>query len=80
MSKNALELSIEAKKKLLEELKYYFSTELDQEIGDLKAELLYEFLEQHFGKAWYNKGIRDSSVFLKQKLEDLEVDMDQMYQ
>jgi uncharacterized protein (DUF2164 family) len=79
MNRNVLELAAEKKQALLSLLKEYLCEELDQEIGDLKAELFYDFLLSNFGKAWYNKGILDSAAFFRKKMEDLEVDLDQLY-
>ncbi|MBN1647596.1 MAG: DUF2164 domain-containing protein [Spirochaetales bacterium] len=77
--KNNINLDNDQKKALLDKLKCYVSEELDRDIGDLKAELFFDFLGQNFGKAWYNRGVMDCRKFFRQRMEDLEVDLDQLY-
>lgn len=67
-------------RQLLEELETYLNGELDADAGDLKVELFYEFLENHFGRMFYNKAIEDSRRFLKEKFDDLDIEMDRLIQ
>ncbi|MDC7223887.1 MAG: DUF2164 family protein [Spirochaetales bacterium] len=61
-----------------EKLISYIDDEWEQEIGLLKAELLLDFLLETMGAEIYNKGVADSRAFLLKKMEDLELDMDQL--
>ena len=79
MKPNPLTLDSDKKTALLENIKNYFSVEMDQDIGDLKAGFLLDFIEQNFGKEYYNRGVTDAKKFIFQKMEDLEIDMDQVY-
>jgi uncharacterized protein (DUF2164 family) len=66
-----LEISKEVKKKVKEELIRYFAVERDEDIGDLSAELLLDFITEKIGPVFYNQGVRDAQAFLSEKLEDL---------
>lgn len=79
MKKERLELNLDVKKAIVEKIRSYFREELDEEIGDLKAELLYDFMKRTIGKEFYNLGVLDTRRFLLKKIEDLEVDLDQIY-
>jgi len=48
---------------------------LDQEIGDLGAELLIDFFVKELGPAVYNQAISDAQAFFQDKLVDLEVQL-----
>ncbi len=44
-----IELTDEARKRAVASLRRYFAAELDQEVGDLKAGLLLDFILQEIG-------------------------------
>lgn len=46
----ALSFGLEKKKVLINELKTYLSEELCEDIGELKAELFYNFIQEQIGK------------------------------
>lgn len=52
-------------------LKRYFSRELDQEIGDLQARLLTDYILKEIAPLAYNQGVRDAESFFRRQLEDL---------
>lgn len=56
---------------LRDQLKTYFSDELDVEIGDLQADLFIDFLSITIGKDFYNQGVADTVAALKEKSDDL---------
>ena len=49
----------------------YFQENLDDEIGDLGAQLLLEFFVRELGAPVYNQAIRDAHDFIQDKLVDL---------
>ncbi|MDA3850788.1 MAG: DUF2164 family protein [Spirochaetaceae bacterium] len=61
---------------LMDKLRSYIEEEWDLQIGDLKADLLVDFLEESLGKAYYNIGIKDTKRYFFKRMEDLEVDID----
>ena len=55
-----------------EKVQCYFRDELDQPIGDLKAEMLIAFFIKELGPKIYNQAIEDANAFIQEKLLDLE--------
>ena len=53
-------------------IKRYFATELDQDIGDLKAQLFAEFIYEEIAPVIYAQAIDDTHVHLQDKLLDME--------
>ncbi|MBN2625875.1 MAG: DUF2164 family protein [Spirochaetales bacterium] len=78
MKHKALELDRDRKKALVDGLIAYIDDEWEQEIGLLKAELLLDFLTDNMGKELYNRGVTDSRKFVMKRMEDMELDMDQI--
>lgn len=56
---------------LVHSLKKYFGSELDQELGDLPARFLLEYIFKEIAPIAYNQGVRDAESYLRIKLEDL---------
>lgn len=65
-------LSETARKQSIASIKRYFVEELDQEIGDLKAGLLLEFILKEIGPSIYNAAIGDAQTYLRDRIADLE--------
>jgi uncharacterized protein (DUF2164 family) len=53
-------------------IKRYFAEQLDQDIGDLKAELLLDYVLREIGPVIYNQAVSDAQTFLHDRLVDLE--------
>ena len=64
-------LTKEVKEHIVLEIQKYFIDERDEEIGNLSAELLLQFMIEKVGPAIYNQGIRDAHSLVSKKLEDL---------
>jgi uncharacterized protein (DUF2164 family) len=67
-----IQLSDEARKRAITSLRRYFSAELDQEIGDLKAGLLLDFVLVEIGPSIYNGAITDAQTYMRDRVADLE--------
>lgn len=67
----AIELLPQETDEIIHSLKKYFSSELDQEIGDLKAKLLLDYVLKEIAPLAYNRGVKDAEEFLRLRLEDL---------
>ncbi|HEX8726794.1 MAG TPA: DUF2164 domain-containing protein [Gemmatimonadaceae bacterium] len=61
-----------ARKQALASLKRYVSENLDQEIGDLKAELLLDYVLRELGPTIYNQAIADARDFFQERTADLD--------
>ena len=64
-------LTKEVKEHIVIDIQKYFIDERDEEIGNLSAELLLQFMIEKVGPAIYNQGIRDAHSLMSKKLEDL---------
>lgn len=67
-----IELSDEARKQAVTSLRRYFAAEMDEEIGDLKAGLLLDYVLHEIGPSIYNGAIGDAQTYLRDRVADLE--------
>lgn len=65
-------LSDEARKQSIASIKRYVAEELEQDIGDLKAEMLLDFFIKEIAPSVYNGAISDAQTYLRDRLVDLE--------
>lgn len=68
----AIHLDPDDKKYLLGSIRRFFAEELDQDIGDLKAELVLGFCLREICPTVYNQAIADAQSYFQGKLEDLD--------
>ena len=66
-----IEFSKEERAAITAKLRDYFARELDQELGQLPAELLLDFIGKEIGGAFYNRGIHHAQQLVQQKAEDI---------
>ena len=66
-----LELEKEFKDKAIEEVKKFFWNERDEEIGDLAAIIILDFITEKLAPNFYNHGIKDAIAFLNETTEDM---------
>jgi uncharacterized protein (DUF2164 family) len=67
----AIELSVEEQAEAIRSLKKYFFDENGEDMGDLRAKLLLDFILQEIAPLAYNRGVQHSEEFLRKRLEDL---------
>lgn len=67
-----ISLSDDARKQSIASIKRYFAEELDQDIGELKAGLLLDFMLKEIAPTIYNSAITDAQTYLRDRLVDLE--------
>ena len=73
MRQNApITISDHAKKRAITSLKRYALENLDQEIGDLKADLLLDYVLREIGPTIYNQAIADAKHFFQERTADLD--------
>jgi uncharacterized protein (DUF2164 family) len=70
-NKAALRLSDDARKAAVASIRRYFSAELDQDIGDLKATLVLDYFLVELGPSVYNAAIADAKTFFDERVADL---------
>lgn len=72
--KKNIKIDKEKRHKLIADLKSWFLDNREEEIGDLQAELLIDFLIDKIGAEVYNQALNDAMIWLKAKLSDVEID------
>jgi uncharacterized protein (DUF2164 family) len=68
----AITLAPETQKQLVASIKRYAAEHLEQEIGDLQAGLLLDYVLKEIGPSIYNKAIGDAQAYFQDRLADLE--------
>lgn len=66
-----VQLSKEQKDQLIQKIKKYFLTEREEELGDLGASLLLDFITKEIATEFYNQGIYDSYTYLNDRVEEM---------
>lgn len=66
-----IKISKEKKAEMVTAIKNYYLIERDEEIGDLAAGLLLDFITAELAPEFYNQGVADSHAFMEKQLEDL---------
>lgn len=61
-----------ARKQSIASIKRYFAEELEQDVGDLKAGLLLDFIIKEIAPTIYNGAISDAQTFLRDRIADLD--------
>lgn len=64
-------LEKEIKMQIVQDIQQYFLAEKDEEIGNLSAELLLQFMIEKIGPTIYNQAIQDAHRLVSKKIEDL---------
>lgn len=72
--KKEIELKPSDKKVLIADIKDFFRSEFDEELGDLRADIILDFILQKAGPVIYNKGVNDARKWFREKFEDLDAD------
>ena len=67
-----IQLSDDARKRAIASIRRYFSENLDEPVGDLKATLFLEYVLAEFGPTIYNHAIADAQAFLSERIADLD--------
>jgi uncharacterized protein (DUF2164 family) len=68
---NDLKITKERKDEMVLAIKNYFSKEREEELGDLAAALILEFIIEQLAPEFYNQGIFDSYNYMENAIEDL---------
>ena len=68
---NLIRLTKERRDEMVSEIKNYFSKEREEEIGDLAADLILDFIVEKIAPEFYNQGIFDSHQYMQDAADDL---------
>jgi uncharacterized protein (DUF2164 family) len=67
-----IRISKETERRLIGSIQRYFEETMDDEIGDLKASLLLDFVLREIGPSIYNRAIGDAQAHLHEKVSELD--------
>lgn len=70
-NKNTINVSKEKRDDMVSAIQNYFLTEREEEIGDLAAGFMLTFIMEELAPEFYNQGVYDSYVYMKDLTEDL---------
>jgi len=70
-NKNNISLTRERRHEMVEAIQNYFDKERDEELGNLAAGLMLDFIIEELAGEFYNQGVQDSYKFMSDKCEDL---------
>ena len=73
---DAIELGREEREDALVRLRAYFGRERGEELGELGAILIYDFVAEEVGPYFYNKGIEDAQALVERFADSLDADLD----
>jgi uncharacterized protein (DUF2164 family) len=68
---NRIKLSKEKKEEMLSEIQSYFLNERNEEIGNLAAGLLLDFIIEKIAPEFINQGIYEAYHYIDERLEDV---------
>lgn len=71
-------LSDEEKNLAKEELILFFENERDEKIGIVAAEEIINFFLQSIGNKLYNRGVTDAKKALRNRIDELNYDLDDL--
>ena len=71
MGKDKIKLTKEQKDKMAASIKSYFLKERDEELGDLSAGFILDFIVEELAPEFYNQGVNDSYRYMSDRILDL---------
>ena len=66
-----IELDNQETKEVLSSLQKYFREELEEELSEMRAKFLLEYILKEIAPLAYNRGVKDAEVYFRGKIEDL---------
>ena len=70
-----IELSKEARKAAVSSIERYFSTNMEEKIGNVAADALLQFFIEEVGPSIYNKAVSDVQVRMQSRVMELDVEV-----
>lgn len=67
-----IKLELQTRDRYIASIKRYFAEHLDDEIGELKAELLLEFVMKEMAPGIYNRAVADAQARAQGMVSELE--------
>lgn len=60
---------------MIADIQRFFEEERGEEIGEIAAENVLEFVKEHLGPHFYNQAIKDTKELVEQKMLSIEEDL-----
>jgi uncharacterized protein (DUF2164 family) len=70
-NEKAVKVTKEQRDEMIAAIKHYFLKKREEEIGDLQAGLVLDFILEELAPEFYNQGVSDSYMYMKDTIEDL---------
>lgn len=70
--RHSIEMSKEEKEEMIAKLQTYFLRERDEELGNLAASLMVDFIIEGMGAYFYNKGLDDAMRYINDRVEEIQ--------
>ncbi len=69
--KDRIKLTKEQREDMVSAIRNYFLKEREEELGDLAASLILDFIIEELAPEFYNQGVYDSQKYMSERVEDL---------
>ncbi len=66
-----IELTKQEVAEIIPSIQRYFREELEQEIGEMRAKFLLDYILKEVAPFAYNRGIKDAEAYFRARVEDL---------
>ena len=73
-----IKFSKEEKERIVNKVKIYFDSELEQDIGGFEAEFLIDFFSKEIGSYFYNRGLSDAQILFSTKADELSYQIQEL--
>jgi uncharacterized protein (DUF2164 family) len=70
-NENSVIVTKERKDEMIAEIRNYFAKEREEELGDLAAGLIFDFIAEKLAPEFYNQGVCDAHKYMQDASEDL---------
>jgi uncharacterized protein (DUF2164 family) len=70
-NENAIKITKEQRDEMIAAIKHYFLNKREEEIGELQAGMMLDFILEELAPEFYNQGVLDSYTYMKDTIEDL---------
>jgi uncharacterized protein (DUF2164 family) len=70
-NEHSVKVTKEKRDEMVSEIKNYFSREREEDLGDLAAGLILDFILEKLAPEFYNQGVYDSYRYIDDAAEDL---------
>jgi uncharacterized protein (DUF2164 family) len=70
-SKDKFKITKEKRDEMIAAIKAYYFDERDEEIGDLAASMVLDFIMEELAPEFYNQGVYDAYKYMNDRVEDL---------